>query len=53
MDSPYYSEPLNAIDILGQGKDALVKANSEFGFALSDEEIDYLVAAFNKLGRNP
>ena len=37
----------------GQGKDALVKANSEFGFALSDEEIDYLTAAFNKLGRNP
>ncbi|MDM1763071.1 MULTISPECIES: phosphoribosylformylglycinamidine synthase [unclassified Acinetobacter] len=46
-------KPLNSIDILGQGKDALVKANSEFGFALSDEEIDYLVAAFNKLGRNP
>ncbi|MBJ9951043.1 phosphoribosylformylglycinamidine synthase [Acinetobacter bereziniae] len=44
---------LNSIDILGQGKDALVKANSEFGFALSDEEIDYLTAAFNKLGRNP
>lgn len=46
-------KPLNSIDILGQGKDALVKANSEFGFALSDEEIDYLTAAFNKLGRNP
>lgn len=46
-------KPLNSIDILGQGKDALVKANSEFGFALSDEEIDYLTAAFNKMGRNP
>ncbi|WP_291371262.1 MULTISPECIES: phosphoribosylformylglycinamidine synthase [unclassified Acinetobacter] len=46
-------KPLNSIDILGQGKAALVKANSEFGFALSDEEIDYLTAAFNKLGRNP
>jgi len=46
-------KPLYSIDILGQGKDALVKANSEFGFALSDEEIDYLTAAFNKLGRNP
>ncbi|KAF1023741.1 MAG: Phosphoribosylformylglycinamidine synthase [Acinetobacter bereziniae] len=46
-------KPLNSIDILGQGKDALVKANSEFGFALSDEEIDYLTAAFHKLGRNP
>ena len=46
-------KPLNSIDILGQGKEALVKANNEFGFALSDEEIDYLVAAFSKLGRNP
>jgi len=46
-------KPLNSIDILGQGKDALVKANSEFGFALSDEEINYLTAAFNKMGRNP
>ncbi len=46
-------KPLNSIDILGQGKEALVQANREFGFALSDEEIDYLTAAFNKLGRNP
>ena len=46
-------KPLNSIDILGQGKEALVKANSEFGFALSDEEIDYLTAAFTKMGRNP
>ena len=46
-------KPLNSIDILGEGKQALVQANSEFGFALSDEEIDYLTAAFNKLGRNP
>ncbi|MCD0188404.1 phosphoribosylformylglycinamidine synthase [Acinetobacter sp. PW68] len=46
-------KPLNSIDILGEGKAALVKANSEFGFALSDEEIDYLTEAFIKLGRNP
>lgn len=46
-------KPLNSIDILGQGKDALVKANNEFGFALSMEEIDYLTEAFNKMGRNP
>lgn len=46
-------KPLNAIDILGQGKDALVKANNEFGFALSAEEIDYLTEAFIKIGRNP
>lgn len=46
-------KPLNSIDILGQGKEALVKANNEFGFALSEDEIDYLTEAFTKLGRNP
>lgn len=46
-------KPLNSIDILGQGKEALVKANNEFGFALSEQEIDYLTDAFIKLGRNP
>ena len=46
-------KPLNSIDILGLGKAALVKANSEFGFALSDEEVDYLTEAFTKMGRNP
>ncbi len=46
-------KPLNSIDILGQGKEALVKANNEFGFALSADEIDYLTDAFTKLGRNP
>ncbi len=46
-------KPLNSIDILGQGKEALVKANQEFGFALSEQVIDYLTAAFTKLGRNP
>ncbi|MFE1967274.1 phosphoribosylformylglycinamidine synthase, partial [Acinetobacter baumannii] len=37
----------------GQGKEALVKANNEFGFALSEQEIDYLTEAFTRLGRNP
>ena len=46
-------KPLNSIDIIGEGKAALVQANQEFGFALSDEEIDYLTEAFNTLGRNP
>lgn len=46
-------KPLSSVDILGQGKAALVQANSEFGFALSDEEIDYLVDAFTTLKRNP
>ncbi|MFT4020451.1 MAG: phosphoribosylformylglycinamidine synthase [Acinetobacter sp.] len=46
-------KPLNSIDILGQGKQALVQANQEFGFALSEQEIDYLTDAFTQLGRNP
>ncbi|CAF2092327.1 unnamed protein product [Rotaria magnacalcarata] len=46
-------KPFNSIDILGQGKTALVEANRTFGFALSDIEIDYLTDAFTTLKRNP
>ena len=44
---------MQRVDVLGQGRAALVSANSEFGLALSDDELDYLVAAFTKLERNP
>ncbi|EHR71096.1 phosphoribosylformylglycinamidine synthase, single chain form [Burkholderiales bacterium JOSHI_001] len=47
------AEPLAHVDVLGQGRAALVSANAEFGLALSDDEIDYLVGAFGKLQRNP
>jgi phosphoribosylformylglycinamidine synthase len=47
------AEPLVHVDLLGQGRDALVLANGEFGLALSDDEIDYLVDAFKSLQRNP
>ena len=47
------AEPLAHVDVLGQGRAALVQANGEFGLALSDDEIDYLVAAFTGLKRNP
>ncbi|HNA21291.1 MAG TPA: phosphoribosylformylglycinamidine synthase, partial [Agitococcus sp.] len=46
-------QPLQKIDILGGGRDALKQANQEFGFALSPDEIDYLVESFQQLGRNP
>ena len=39
--------------MLGQGRAALVVANKEFGLALSEDEVDYLVNAFTGLGRNP
>jgi len=45
--------PMAQVDVLGQGRQALVQANSDFGLALSDDEIDYLVEAFTRLQRNP
>nr|WP_315848258.1 phosphoribosylformylglycinamidine synthase [uncultured Rhodoferax sp.] len=45
--------PMDHVDVLGGGKHALVKANTQFGLALAADEIDYLVNAFTTLGRNP
>ncbi len=45
--------PMAHVDLLRSGRAALVAANVEFGLALSDDEIDYLVAAFTALQRNP
>ncbi|WP_374568246.1 phosphoribosylformylglycinamidine synthase [Ideonella sp.] len=47
------AEPMAHVDVLGQGRAALEKANTEFGLALSGDEIDYLVNAFTGLKRNP
>ena len=41
------------VDVQGRGRSALVDANVDFGLALSDDEIDYLVDAFKALARNP
>ncbi len=51
--STHEPQPLQRIDILAGGRDALVQANQEFGFALSADEIDYLVDSFQQIGRNP
>ncbi|RKZ42609.1 MAG: phosphoribosylformylglycinamidine synthase [Gammaproteobacteria bacterium] len=45
--------PLQTIDCLGQGKQALIQANQAQGLALSEEEITYLFNNFNQLQRNP
>ncbi|MEO7069947.1 MAG: phosphoribosylformylglycinamidine synthase, partial [Nostocoides sp.] len=47
------AEPLERVDVLGVGRPALEAANTAYGMALSHDEIDYLVAAFRGLGRNP
>ena len=46
-------KPMRAIQLVAQGRAALVQANTELGLALSDDEIDYLEAAFRKVERNP
>ncbi|MBB5206292.1 phosphoribosylformylglycinamidine synthase [Inhella inkyongensis] len=45
--------PLERVDVLGQGRAALEAANRDWGLALSSDEIEYLLDAFQKLGRNP
>ncbi|HEY4158896.1 MAG TPA: phosphoribosylformylglycinamidine synthase [Polyangiaceae bacterium] len=45
--------PLGMIDALGEGRGALERANLELGLALSEDEIEYLLESFRRLGRNP
>jgi len=46
-------KPLLSIDVLEQGREALVAANSDLGLALAEDEVDYLCDSFQQLGRNP
>ncbi|WP_345336719.1 phosphoribosylformylglycinamidine synthase [Ferrimonas pelagia] len=46
-------KPFTSVEILEGGRAALEQANVEMGLALAEDEIDYLVANFTKLGRNP
>jgi len=45
--------PLMHIAVLDQGSAALQRADRELGLALSAEEVDYLVAAFAEMQRDP
>ncbi len=45
--------PLRVVDVLGGGREALAAANRDWGLALSEDEIVYLVESFTRLGRNP
>jgi phosphoribosylformylglycinamidine synthase len=51
--SHQHPQALETVDVLKGGKAALVKANLTWGLALSEDEIDYLVANFKKVKRNP
>jgi phosphoribosylformylglycinamidine synthase len=47
------SGAIRRIDLLGQGRQALVRANEQLGLALSEDEIDYLERSFAAMGRDP
>ena len=47
------SRTLNHIDIIKKGKSELKQANKSFGFAMSDQEIDYLYDFYSNENRNP
>ena len=51
--TPLEAQPMEHVDVLGGGRGALEKANTQFGLALAEDEIDYLVKAFTGLERNP
>ncbi|MEW6695173.1 MAG: phosphoribosylformylglycinamidine synthase [Pseudomonadota bacterium] len=51
--APLAAPPMARVDVLGRGRAALQEANTAWGLALADDEIDYLVEAFGRLGRNP
>ena len=45
--------PMVRVDVLAGGRAALAAANTTFGLALAEDEIDYLVQAFGQMQRNP
>ncbi len=45
--------PLLTVPVLASGRPALVEADRRLGLALADDEIDYLIDAFRRLGRDP
>ncbi len=47
------AEPMEHVDVLGRGRAAVEEANTDYGLALSDDEVEYLVEAFTGLRRNP
>lgn len=53
MFSHAQARPMTSVDILAGGRDALAQANIDLGLALAEDEVDYLVTAFQGLKRNP
>ncbi|HVL56892.1 MAG TPA: phosphoribosylformylglycinamidine synthase, partial [Burkholderiaceae bacterium] len=51
--APLPGKPMQRIAVGARGRAALEQANAELGLALSDDEIDYLLAAFVAARRDP
>ncbi|MEI8384452.1 MAG: phosphoribosylformylglycinamidine synthase [Nitrosomonadaceae bacterium] len=49
----YAPVPLDTVDVLTGGLMALKLADTEMGLALSTDEVEYLIASFMRIGRNP
>jgi phosphoribosylformylglycinamidine synthase len=45
--------PLRTVPLMAEGPEAFKKANVDWGLAMSSDEIDYLVDAYQKMERDP
>ncbi|MFW5874398.1 MAG: phosphoribosylformylglycinamidine synthase [Verrucomicrobiota bacterium] len=45
--------PLRTVPLMAEGPEAFHRANVDWGLAMSEEEIDYLVAAYQQMERDP
>lgn len=45
--------PLRRVPLMAEGPESFYKANIDWGLAMSDQEIDYLVKAYQKMERDP
>ncbi|MGB0259277.1 MAG: phosphoribosylformylglycinamidine synthase, partial [Coraliomargarita sp.] len=45
--------PLRTVPLMAEGPESFAKANVDWGLAMSPEEIDYLVKAYQKMERDP
>ena len=51
--SHFEPAPLRTVPLMAEGPKAFAKANIDWGLAMSEPEIDYLVAAYQKMKRDP
>jgi len=51
--SHFEPAPLRTVPLMEEGPEAFARANVDWGLAMSEPEIDYLVNAYQKMERNP